>query len=264
MKDRRDSRVDLAATFSAMPGAERIEGVPDAWFWPLGPTSGHLAAITPDGEHAIKAFALRTYDESLGHAILRFAREHDAELTTASERPFSLAEGFFHEGYGFSLLVTVSPVIHRFKLDDAEVHEATREIFPAFRCEISGQETMEEARFRYADAPGIPATTWNREPHPYLRMRYQTDSREIPERGFTRADTLVQEFGRITDRENGFVEFENYERRVWRVTQDGREFLVSEMGGEEQRLDHDALVDFGTRVLYGPDLAAGTSVMLGS
>ncbi|RJQ77800.1 hypothetical protein D5S17_15435 [Pseudonocardiaceae bacterium YIM PH 21723] len=255
--------MDLTATFAAMPGAQPAEGIPGGWIWRLGPVSAHLALVSKDGEHALKTFALSTYDAALGHELLRFAGDHADELFVPAEQPFAIAEGFSCPGHGFDLVVSVSPAIHRFKLDDQEVHDATREFFLAYRCEVAGTEDEQDAGFRYLRAPGIQTSTWNREPNPCLRMRMRTETREIKERGFAPLRTLVVELGRIPDREGGFVEFENYQNRVWTVTFSGDRYVVAEEGGEEQRFDQDGVIEFAAQVLYGPNREAGTSEMFG-
>lgn len=137
------------------------------------------------------------------------------------------------------------------------MHQATRAVFPAYRCEFSGAETEDEAAFRYVRAAGVQATRWGREPNPYLRMRMRTGSgREIRKRGFANPRTLLVQFEELSGREGGFVEFENYRRRVWTVTWQ-ETYVVTEEAGEPRRLDFDELVEFAKDMFYGPNRAAG-------
>lgn len=251
--------MDLAATFAAIPGATPVDGLPDAWFWSHAPKFGFGAVLSQDGKHAFQCYAHNSFDEGLARALLTFAREHDAELIAPPERPLVVVEGFAPEGRMFDTLVAVSPALHRYHDDNPDVHQATRAVFPAYRCEFSGAETEDEAAFRYARAAGAQPTRWDREPNPYLRMRMRAATgREIPERGFANPPKLLLELTELPDREDGFVEFENYRRQVWTVTWQ-ETYVVTGPAGEPRRLDFDALVELAKDVLYGPNRTAGES-----
>jgi len=251
--------VDLAATFSTIPGAAPIGGQPDAWFWSHAPKFGFSAVLSRDGKHAFQCYAHNSYDEGLAHAILAFAREQDTRLIAPPERSLVVVEGFGHPGYGFDMLVAVSPTVHKYHADKPDLHQVTRAVFPAYRCEFSGAETEDEAAVRYSRAAGAQPTRWNREPRPYLRMRMRAASgREIPERGFANPPKLVHELTALPDREGGFVEFENYRRSVWVVTWQGS-YVVTERDKAPCTMGLDELIDFTTDVLYGPHRASGTA-----
>jgi hypothetical protein len=134
-------------------------------------------------------------------------------------------------------------------------------VFPAYRCEFSGAETQDEAAYRYTRAAGAQPSRWDREPNPYLKMRHRAASgREIPERGFINPSRIVKEFADLPERPDGFVEFENYQRRVWLVTWQDT-YVVAAEGSEPGRMDFDTLVEFAKQALYGPNRAAGESAM---
>lgn len=256
--------MDLAATFAAIPGAVPIDGIPDAWFWTHAPKFGHSAVLSRDGEHAFQCYAHNSYDEGLARAVITFARQHDTELVAPPERPLIVVEGFEHPGSGFDTVVAVSPTVHKYQSDKPEVHAVTRAVFPAYRCEFSGAETEDDAAYRYARAAGAQPSRWDREPNPYLKMRHRAASgREIPERGFANPSRIVHEFTALPEREGGFVEFENFEQRVWRVTfQDT--YAVVEEGPENagaERMGFDDLVEFTKQALYGPNRASGESAI---
>ncbi|MBP2337291.1 hypothetical protein JOF41_003469 [Saccharothrix coeruleofusca] len=257
--------MDLAATFAAIPGAVPIDGVPDAWFWTHAPKFGHSAVLSRDGKHAFQCYAHNSYDEGLARAVITFTREHDAELIAPPQRPLVVVEGFEHPGFGFDTVVAVSPDIHKYQSDKPEVHEVTRAVFPAYRCEFSGAETEDDAAYRYTRAAGAQPSRWDREPNPYLKMRHRAASgREIPERGFANPSRVVHEFAALPEREDGFVEFENFERRVWRVTFQNTHYTAIEEGPENaaaERMDFDDLVEFTKRVLYGPNRTSGESAI---
>jgi hypothetical protein len=237
---------DLAATFAAIPGATPVDGVPDAWFWTHAPTFGNVAVLSRDRTHAFQCYANDSYDAGLARAIVAFAREHDTELVASG--PLVVVEGFAHEGYGFDTLVAFGPSVHRYHEDRPAVHQATMAVCPAFRCEFSGGETEDEAAFRYLRAAGALPTRWDREPNPYVRLRMRTASgRAVPRRGFADLRKLVLELTELPDREDGFVEFENYEGRVWTVT--WRDAYVV----NDHRIGLDELTEFVRDVLYGPN-----------
>jgi hypothetical protein len=238
--------VDLAAVFAAIPGATPIDGLPDAWFWTHAPRFGNAAVLSRDRAHAFQCYANDSYDDGLARAVLAFAREHDTALVVP--RPLVVAEGLTHAGYGFDTLVAFSPAVHRYHADEPEAHQATRAVCPAFRCEFSGEETEDEAAFRFLRASGALPTRWDREPSPYVRLRMRTASgRIIPQRGFADLAKLVLELTELPGRKDGFVEFENYERRVWTVTWQDR-YVV-----DGHRIGFDELVEFVRDVLYGPN-----------
>jgi hypothetical protein len=250
-----ERNVDLAGTLAAMPNAVPFDGVPDAWFWSHAPKFGFAAVIS--GEHVFQCYGHASYDEGLARAVLEFCRAHDDELI--APHPLVVAEGFSHEGFAFDTVVAVGPTIHKYHGDTPDVHEATRAVFPAYRCEFSGAETEDEAAFRYTRAAGAQPTRWNREPNPYLRMRMRAASgREIPDLGFANPTKLVHELTQLPDRPDGFVEFENYERRLWTVRwADGYE--VTEGDAESSSMELPELVELAKTVLYGPNRTAGES-----
>lgn len=46
--------MDIAAKLSALPGAEPLPGVPDAWKWSPAPGFVLLAAMSSDGRHVFR------------------------------------------------------------------------------------------------------------------------------------------------------------------------------------------------------------------
>jgi hypothetical protein len=249
--------VDLAASFAAISGAEPFEGLPETWRWSHAPKFGFAATLSSDGKHAFQCYAHNSYDEGLARAVLAFAREHDTELIAPPERPLVFAEGFSHTGYAFDIVAAVGPAVHRYHPDAPEMHDATRAVFPAYRCEVAGDEDEEETQFRYARAGGLQPTRWDRRPNPFLKMRHRAASgREIPDRGFANPSKLVLELTAVPDRPEGFVEFENYLRQVWRV--DWNEtYVLHGPDGEERRAGFDELIEFTKDVLLGPSRSAG-------
>lgn len=247
--------MDLAAAFAAKPGATPLDGVPESWTWTHAATYGHCVALSQDGKHAFHSYAHDSYDAGLARAIMLFCRAHDTELI--APRPLVVAEGFAYDGYGFDAVVAVSPAVHKYDADKPDVHEATHAVFPAYRCEFSGRETEDEAAYRYARAAGAQPTRWRRDPNPYLKVRLRSASgRAIPDRGFVTPARLAQELAELPRRAEGFVEFENFEGRVWLVRWDDAYVVTGD--GEARRMDLDDVVTFATEVLRRGWIRPGT------
>jgi hypothetical protein len=245
--------------FAAMPNVKQLGALPAAWHWSLAPGFDFAAALSRDGKHMFQCYALDSYDEDLAVTIMSFARKHESELVAPPERPLVVVEGFSHLAYKFDTMVAISPIVHRYHEENPDVREATRAVFPAYRCEFSGHETEEQTWYRYSRAAGVQPAKLTREPHPYVRMRERTESgRVIAKRGFAQPKTLVLELPRLENRPDRFVEFENYRQEVWRVEWDGSWVLTGE-SVEPRRLTIDRLLAFVQASLYGPNLNAATS-----
>jgi hypothetical protein len=249
--------VDPAAAMSAVPGATPLADPPDAWHWSLAPGFDFAAALSKDRGHLFQSYALDSYDEDLARAVLSFARAHPEELIAPPERPLVALDGFSHPGKGFDILVAIGPTVHEYQSEDPALHEVTRAVFPAYRCEFAGDEDETQTRFRYTRAAGVPATRWDREPHPFITMRHKTETgRVIAKRGFAQLATLVNELRTLEGRPDRFVEFENYRHDVWRVEWDGLWVVTGESA--PQRLEFDELLEFVRADLYGPNLTSAT------
>ncbi len=260
--------MDLAGVITAMPNAAPLAGLPEAWHWAEVPGFDFAAAPSGDGKHLFQLFALRSYDEDLATAVLAFAREHGAELIGPPDQPLALVEGFEHPGHGFDMVAAVGPGIHKYHAADAPLHEATRSVFAAYRCEFSGTENEDEVRYRYSRASGATPNNLGREPRPTLKLTFRPDDDgPVHERDYWTPNSLQYMFPKLADvpdrflAPDPFVEFENYQNRVWRVEWDGT-YNIAELTadpGEHRELDLEELLEFAKTVLYGPNLGAGTS-----
>lgn len=232
--------MDLRALYSAQPGATGLGGLTDAWHWSKALGLDSTAALS--GEHAFEAFALDSYDEGLAVALLTFCQEHSAELLR--DQPLVAVDGFSHPGYGFSLVVAVSPAVHQKYLDDPEAHAAVRSVVPAYRCEFAGDEDLRDAGYRHNRAAGVQGTRWDRtEPRPYFKARFRGDDGHLaPRRGFTRPQLLVSRVTRSSRREEQFIEFENYRHEVYTVTWNGAWLLTGPHGEPTPYADPAALI----------------------
>jgi hypothetical protein len=85
---------------------------------------------------------------------------------------------------------------------------------------------------------------------------------EIRRREFAQPLEPVHELTDLPDREDGFVEFENYQRRVWVATSHEEAYLIAEKQGELRRMDLDMLVEFAKQVLYSPNRSSGESAFV--
>ncbi|GAA3116125.1 hypothetical protein JOF29_003939 [Kribbella aluminosa] len=208
--------MDLRAMYSALPGATALGAMTDAWHWSNAPGLDSSAALS--GEQAFQAFALDSYDERLAVALLTFCREHSDQLLR--DLPLVVAEGFSHPGYGFSLVVAMSPEVHRLYPDEPEVNAAVRAVVPAYRCEFAGDEDLRDADYRHNRAAGVQGTRWDRiEPRPYFKVRYRGDNGHLAaHRGFARPELIISRVTRDARRDDQFIEFENYRHEVYTVT----------------------------------------------
>jgi hypothetical protein len=243
--------------FAEMPNVEPLAGLPNAWHWASAPGFDSAAALAADGERAFRLYALDSYDEGLVTAALSFARDHHGELAVLG-KPLTLAEGFTHPGFGFDMVAAKGPGLHEYHQEDPLVHAATWAVCPAFRCEFSGTENADEVHYRWLRAAGVTPSRLKREPRPYVKIRYKAPAGRVQEKaGFVTPSFLSYELPALenTDR---FIEFENYQNRIWRVEWDGTWILIDE-GGEHRALGIDELLEFARATIYGPSLDAGTS-----
>jgi hypothetical protein len=254
--------MDLAAVITAMPNAAPLVGLPEAWHWAKVPGFDFAAALSSDRRHLFQLFALDSYDEDLVTAVLAFARQREAEMIAPPAQPLALAEGFAHPGRGFDMVVDVGPGVHKYHAEDGPLHEVTRAVFPAYRCEFSGTENEDEVYYRYSRAAGVRATSLGREPRPTLKIRYRPDDGSTMEqREYATANSLQYQFPKLQSRPDRFLEFENYLNRVWRVEWDNT-WNVAELtgdSGERREPGLEELLEFAKITLYGPNLDAGTS-----
>lgn len=172
--------MDWDATFSTMPNATVLGTLSQAWRWSYAPGFDMSASVSADGEHAFQAYALDSFDEGLAVSLLSFARGHGTELIGPPERAFAVAEGFSHPDFAFDSVVAVGPGIHRCHSEDPDLASRVRALVPAFRCEFAGDEDESELEYRYGRG-GVPFTSWGREPHPFMKMRFRGDDGHLPE-----------------------------------------------------------------------------------
>ncbi|MBD0844786.1 hypothetical protein, partial [Streptomyces sp. TRM68416] len=161
-------------------------------------------------------------------STLRFAREHEDEIFVRNAFIGSL-DGFEPPaGHRFDAVVGIAPEVHRFyRVEKPELTEHVRLVFPAYACEFSGEETLDEAITRYRM---LGLTDLGRAPLPFLKMRFantRTRGRSTNQgRGLTDPQRLGTELRAIEGGAGSFVEFENRHGKVWRVEWHGAWYMT--------------------------------------
>ncbi|MFF2926908.1 hypothetical protein ACFVTP_31625 [Streptomyces celluloflavus] len=214
--------MDLTAKLSGLPGVAPLEGIPDAWHWSPNPRFNFFAALTGDGDQLFQINVMDTCDQDLVRALLRFAREHNAEAT-APGRYLIPVDGFSHPGYEFDTMATAPPEVHGYlKMEHPELHSVAYAVFPGYRSEFSGSENEEEARTRVRKM--LRPTRLDRSPVPFVKMRYHNtrtkSSSTGTDRGFTTLPVLMQELDLLQESPGSFVEWENRRSEVWQARWD--------------------------------------------
>ncbi|MEW1721101.1 hypothetical protein [Streptomyces sp. NPDC093109] len=160
------------------------------------------------------------FDQGLVTAVLEFARERYL-AEESSIKPFVIARGFAAKPYGFDAVVAVPAAVHgyHFGRDNALGTRVTG-VFPAYSCEFSGHENLEEAVHRFKRM--LHPTVVKRTVSPYLRMRYENTRTRGGSlgaaRGFTTTDVLLRELALLEGAAGSFVEWENFRGKVWHVS----------------------------------------------
>ncbi|GAA1235382.1 hypothetical protein GCM10009665_26930 [Kitasatospora nipponensis] len=243
--------MDLSETLSGMPAAEALAGLPDAWHWSPNPRFHFTAALAADGKHAFQVNTLDSYDPELVTALLAYARAHTDQLL-GDPRPLVALPGFSAAGRDVDTAAVAAPRAHTYHArENAALHALTYAVFPGWHYEFSGTETDEQALFQVSHPQGLRATSLDRQPSPFLTMRFdnpRTQGGSIgPDRGLTKAAVLFRELELLEGVEGGFVEFENFRHQVWRATWSGSFVLTGQ--GERQELERDGLLRFAEAAL---------------
>lgn len=250
MADTEDG-MDIGAALAAMPNVQAFAGLPDAWHWSPNPMFHFAAALTSDKEHVLEVIARSSYDEDLVRAVLSFARDRSEEILD-DQRPLVPLIGFHVPGHDFDTVAVVRPAAHPLHgNENPELHDVTFAVFPGWLYEFSGTETVDEARFRFGHPQGMQSPKLDRAPLPFLKMRFDNTKTkggsEGPDRGFTKPDVLWRELELLDGAEDSYVEFENFQGRVWRVEWAGTWVLVH--GDDRRTLSLPELRAFAEAVL---------------
>jgi hypothetical protein len=225
-----------------------LPGLPDSWHWSPAPGIDFAGVLSSDGKRLLQLSSRDSYDQDLAVSTLSFARAHEDEIFARNAFLGSL-EGFESPVVrAFDAVVGIAPEVHRFyRAEKPELTEYVRLAYPAYACEFSGRENLDEAITRYRM---LGLTDLDRAPLPFLKMRYantRTRGRSTnPGRGFAEPDRLMKEFRMMEGGAGSFVEFENRHGGVWRVEWHGA-WLIAEwdtQDGAPREIGLDDLVEF--------------------
>ncbi|MBE1531253.1 hypothetical protein [Actinomadura algeriensis] len=212
-----------------------LPGLDRAWTFPGAYNRFQRAvALTEDGRKAFQVLCTTGYSDETAAAILRFARLHETRLWQAA--PFAAVPGFALPGNDFDCLASVLPAITDSHADDWERH--VFDVFPAWRCEFSLDESESEARHRFRKE--LDPQNFERRPRPFLRIRYEnprTGLRASESGGRMLADAArwEREVGIIDEAGSGWAEAENHRGQVRRVVwNDGVAELVDPVTRERE------------------------------
>ncbi|MFD5755804.1 hypothetical protein ACFWIZ_11330 [Streptomyces sp. NPDC127044] len=238
----------LAAKLSALPGAEPLPGVPDAWKRSPAPGFVLLAAMSSDGRHVFRMSSKDSYDAELCRAVLAFAREREAEVIDRPE-PLIALPGFSCLGRDFDVVGRIRPQAHRLFPRDPDLNSVVFGIFPAYSSEISGTESVDQASERFGRM--LKVSDPNRMPSPYVLVRFSNPKSgagtiaELPV--FVSPDYFVHELRDLERVEAARLQLWNHRNEKWRVRWDG-DWRVSD-GGQEIRMTGDEIVLWAATVI---------------
>ncbi|MER6046037.1 hypothetical protein [Streptomyces sp. NPDC001793] len=245
--------MDLTSKLADQPGAEPVPGVPDAWHWSRMIFS--FDAVVARGR-VLEMRVMGEYDPALARAVLELARDR-AEQVVGGERPLVVLDGLACPGWDFDAVAAVGPEVHEYHgQEDADLHKATVALFPAWRQEFSGTETLAEARHQFDR--GLQPTRLRREVVPFLRMSYRNERTgshsEGAERGLATLDVLRHELSLLPGSPGSHVEWENRLGAVFRA-ECAAELTVRGADGA-QPTTGDALVALAEQSVLHPEEAA--------
>ncbi|MFG2790528.1 hypothetical protein [Streptomyces sp. NPDC048419] len=131
-------------------GGEPLPALSDSWQWSPAPGIDFARALSADGKRLLQLSSRDSFDPALATRTLGFAREHEDEIFARNAFLGSL-EGFEPPtGRSFDAVVGIAPEVHRFyRAEKPELTEHVRLMYPAYACEFSGGETLDEAITRY-------------------------------------------------------------------------------------------------------------------
>ncbi|MGA5602282.1 hypothetical protein ACPCUF_14760 [Streptomyces griseoincarnatus] len=237
--------MDLLTTLAGFPNAAPLAGLDRAWTWSLGPVLHFAGAVTADGRRLLQTNQRGRHDAGLAREVLAFAWQHEDALI-GDGRPIAAVHGFSTAGHAFDAVAATAPEVHgHHRAQNPDLTAVTYIVFPAFASEVSGRESLDEARARYQKMLG-PADI-GRDAVPFLKMRFDNPrtggGSSNPGRALAHPRVLHQEIPQLEGVAGGFVEWENRAGDVWRVEWDSGWALIG--GGKERRgLSLDDLLSF--------------------
>jgi hypothetical protein len=148
-----------------------------------------------------------------------------------AEATVGVAPGFTSDGYDFDSLAVPSREVFVYDTGgNPDLTQVSGAIFPAFLCEFSGSESVRDASYRVERV--LQIARLRRGVAPFLKIKYSNPAVKAHTRGKMRHvmpyDALEREIRQLEGVEDGFVEFENYLGKVWRVVWSGS-FVVEDL-----------------------------------
>ncbi|SOD67247.1 hypothetical protein SAMN06297387_12940 [Streptomyces zhaozhouensis] len=244
--------MDLKNAVEAFPNVAALDGVPDAWEWSPAPGLNFSGVVDASSGVLFQSHYRGKRDTRMDEAVAKFIRAHSGELAVPT-RPLNPVSGFSAPGYSFDVLVSLPPEIHRhYEYENPELNPFVYVVFPAYALEFAGDEDEAEAEARERQ---IDPWVLDREPVPYLKMRFDNTRTQARSRGsargFARHTMFHHELGELEGSPGSFVEFENRRHEVWRVEWDGGLVLTGAGVEGARRLDLAELRAFADERLRG-------------
>ncbi|RLU79949.1 hypothetical protein CTZ27_35970 [Streptomyces griseocarneus] len=219
-----DPVMDVAGKLSALPGAQSLPGVSNAWKWSPAPGFTLLAALSMDHRHVFRLNTKDSYDAELCCAVLGFVRDREDEVVGRPE-PLIALTGFTWPGRGFDVIGRIRPEAHRLFPGDLDLNSVTFGVFPGYSSEISGAESVDQAAERFSRM--LKPSDLDRKPSPYVLIRFDNPRTgagtvgELPV--FVPPDYLLHELRLLEGVRDARLELWNHRNEKWTVRwEDGR------------------------------------------
>lgn len=131
---------------------------------------------TDDSKNHVFQLTLRdTRQDSLAECLQGFLNRLNLNLPLKD--PINLFEGFECSGWEFDIVCVLNSVAHKSFLGEIpELHARSYVVFPAYRCEFSGNETAKEIDFMRKNT--VKTIDIYREPSPKIGMWYWNDAQK--------------------------------------------------------------------------------------
>jgi len=232
----------LTEIVAEIEGATAFAGVPNAFHWQVaGGKFNFVAAIAPDERHLYQINTRDFFDAELCRETLVFALENEPTIL-AKQRSLTVLKGFTPKNFEFETVVALAPRIHPVhKADRPRLHEVTYAVFPAFECELAGDEDDEDLKYIYNKM--LKPSELNRDPNPIVRMKFKIQLSGVRSEGSGRIlfplRTLLETVDKIEGSPDSFIELENFKHVVATIVWNDR-FKLS-MDGKSTSFSSDDL-----------------------
>lgn len=209
----------LLQSLQEITGIETFPGVPDAFHWQVAGGKFHfVAAVSSNGQHLFQINTRDFFDPELCRETLLFARAHESIVLSAAS--VTVLKNFNPTNYKFDIVVALGPSIHPVhKADRPDVHRVTYAVFPAFHCELAGDEDDDDLKTLYNKL--LKPSDLKRAPNPVVWLKYKIQTTGVRTDGSRRSlyplQTLMDTVKKLESSPGSFVEFENFQHLVAQV-----------------------------------------------